>query len=324
MSSCLGFDPGTSLSMSRSSLTLPAFAKINLSLRVLGKRPDGYHETDTVLQTISLHDTIKFTVTDTPEIILSCDDRSLPTGAGNLVYRAAESLRARFAPGKGARIRLEKRIPAQAGLGGGSADAAVTLLALAYLWQISAKAQELLEIACCLGADVPFFLWGGTARGVGTGRDLTPWSDASDQFLLVIKPNASIATAEAYRSIKARTLTTAEAKTILSSSERGEIFESFDPKALQNDFEPVVFELEPEIKRAKVALLKSGAAAALLAGSGSAVFGIFDSGDAQARAIQAIELEAGWRVFPCRTVTRSLYQSAMGAAGEIFAHCFGR
>src|SRR5258707_2009012 len=143
--------------MSSSTLTLPAFAKINLSLRVLGKRPDGYHELDTVLQTISLHDTIKFTVTDTPEIILSCDDRSLPTGAGNLVYRAAESLRPRFAPGKGARIRLEKRIPAQAGLGGGSADAAVTLLGLAHLWQGVDKQQGVLEMSKNPGPAVSLF-----------------------------------------------------------------------------------------------------------------------------------------------------------------------
>src|SRR5258706_15423175 len=127
--------------MSRSPLILPAFAKVNLSLRVLGKRPDGYHELDTVLQTISLHDTITFTVSETPEIVLSCDDRSLPTGADNLVYRAADSLRVRFAPGKGARIRLEKRIPAEAGLGGGTADDAVTLIGLAHLWQGDANTQ---------------------------------------------------------------------------------------------------------------------------------------------------------------------------------------
>src|SRR3977135_2605901 len=133
--------------MSGSVLTLPAFAKINLSLRGLGKRPDGYHEVDTVFQTISLHDTITFTGTETPEIVLACDDRSLPTGADNLVYRAAASLQGRFAPARGARLRLEKRIPGQAGLGGGSADAAVTLLALAYLWQTKATAQELFEIA---------------------------------------------------------------------------------------------------------------------------------------------------------------------------------
>jgi len=319
--------------MSRSTLTLPAFAKINLSLHVLGQRPDGYHEIDTILQTISLHDTITLTVTESPEIVVSCDDRTLPTGADNLVYRAAKalqdhlapknraakSLADRLEPEKGARIHLVKQIPARAGLGGGSSDAAVTLLGLTYLWEANAPAQKLLEIASDLGADVPFFFRGGTARGVGVGDDLAALRDLPDQFLLVLKPNASIATANAYKSLKARSLTSDTAKTILSSSERAAISDSFDHAALQNDFEPVVFELEPEIERAKVALMRAGAEAALLAGSGSAVFGIFDSGDAQARAIQVIELEAGWRVFPCRTVGRSLYRSELGEAAEIFA-----
>ena len=109
-----------------SFLTVPAFAKINLSLRVSGRRADGYHDLDTVFQTVSLHDTIKIAATDESEIILSCDDRQLAIDETNLVMRAAESLRARFGAGKGAHIRLEKRIPVQAGLGGGSSDAAVT------------------------------------------------------------------------------------------------------------------------------------------------------------------------------------------------------
>jgi len=301
------------------TLTLPAFAKINLNLRVLGTRPDGYHEIDTVLQTISLHDTITVTATESPEIVFSCDDPSLPTGSGNLVYRAAESLQARFAPGKGARIWLEKRIPVQAGLGGGSADAAVALAALDHLWQTDAKSYQLLKIGNSLGSDVPFFFSGGTVRATGIGSDLTVLPDGPDRFLLVVKPNASIATTEAYKLLKARSLTTVEAKTILSSSERGEISDCFNSKALQNDFELVAFQLEPEIERAKAALMRAGAEAALLAGSGSAVFGIFDNRDAQARAIQMIELEAGWRVFPCRTLGRNPYRSAMGAAGEIFA-----
>ncbi len=310
--------------MSGPTLTLPAFAKINLSLRVLGRRSDGYHELSTVFQTISLHDTITLTVTDSPEVVLSCDDHSLPTCADNIVCRAAKAFQARFAPDKGVRIRLEKRIPTQAGLGGGSSDGAVTLLGLAYLWRADAKGEELLEIGGSLGADVPFFLFGGAARGTGIGKDLAPLNDIPDKFLLVVKPNASISTSEAYRSLNSRSLTTVEAKTILSSSEWSGVSYSFDSEALQNDLEPVAFELEPEIKRAKVALMKVGAPAALLAGSGSAVFGIFDSGDAQERAIQAIELEAGWRVFPCRTVGHNHYRSAMGVAGEIFARCFGR
>ncbi len=304
-------------------LTLPAFAKINLNLRVLGKRADGFHEIDTVLQTISLHDTITLTVTDSPEIVLSCDDRSLSEGSDNLAYRAAKALQSRFAPGKGARIRLTKRIPTQAGLGGGSSDAAVTLLALSYLWETTAGPPELLEIARRLGADVPFFFFGGTARGTGTGRDLAQLDDAPDEFLLVVKPNANVSTAAAYELLNARSLTTVEAKTILSSSERSGISDSFDSKALHNDFEPVAFKLEPEIERAKVALMNAGAAAALLAGSGSAVFGVFDSGDAQARALRAIELESGWRVFPCSTVGRSHYRSAMGLCSAVVGRFTG-
>jgi 4-diphosphocytidyl-2-C-methyl-D-erythritol kinase len=312
------------LSMSDSTLILPAFAKINLSLRVIGKRPDGYHEIDTVLQTISLHDTIRLTTTETPEIILSCDDRSLPAGADNLVYRAASALQVRFSPGKGARIRLEKRIPVQAGLGGGSSDAAVTLLGLARLWQTTATPVDLLEIARELGADVPFFFLGGTARATGTGSDLRPLGDALDRFLIVLKPNAGIPTRDAYGSLNAPSLkstgtsalTSAGAKTILSSSEQGENSDRFDLKALQNDFESVAFQLAPEIERAKKALMIAGAEAVLLAGSGSALFGFFDNGDAQARAIQMIELEAGWRVFPCRTVGRDSYRIAIGEGAK--------
>lgn len=317
-------NPRGELSMLGKTLTLPAFAKINLSLRVLGKRPDGYHEIRTVFQTIDLHDKLSFTITDNAHIILSCDGRRMPSGAENIVCRAAAALQQRCGSDQGAYIRLEKKIPVEAGLGGGSSDAAVTLLALAHLWRASATETDLFEIAGGLGADVPFFLKGGTALGTGTGKDLTELPDAADKFMLVVKPNASISTAAAYKALNAGSLTTAEAKTILSSSQRNEFLDNLDSEALQNDFEPVIFGLEPEIKRAKAALIRAGARSALLAGSGSAVFGIFDSGDAQERAIQAIELESGWRVFPCRTVGRSLYRSAMGSAGEIFATIFGR
>ena len=305
--------------MSKTTLTLPAFAKINLSLRVLGKRPDGYHEIRTVFQTISLRDTLRFTLTNAPHIVLACDDRRVPSGAENIVCRAAAALQERFKSQQGAYIRLEKKIPVEAGLGGGSADAAATLLALARLWQTRAAEDDLLDIAGGLGADVPFFLKGGTALGTGIGTEITDLPDADEKFLVVIKPIAGISTASAYQALNAPSLTSAEGKTILSSSQRGEFFDNLDSDALQNDFEVVAFGLEPEIARAKAALIKSGARTALLAGSGSAVFGIFDSGDAQERAIQMIELEAGWRVFPCSTVGRSQFRNAISSAGEIFA-----
>jgi 4-diphosphocytidyl-2-C-methyl-D-erythritol kinase len=300
-----------------STITLPAFAKINWSLRVLGKRSDGYHEIDTVFQTISLHDTISITPTEKNDIVLSCDDRSLPSDERNLVWRAASVLRVRCAIQKGARIRLEKRIPVHAGLGGGSSDALATLLGLAYLWNATITESELMELAAGLGADVPAFLYGGTARGTSTGTEIAPLSDAADKFLLVVKPNANISTSKAYESLNAAALTTSEGNNILSSSQGSDFSGGFSSDALQNDFDAVAFQLEPEIERAKVALLRAGAQAALLAGSGAAVFGVFDNKDAQERAIQNIELETGWRVFPCSTVGRNHYRSAMGAAGEI-------
>lgn len=292
-------------------------------LRVLGKRADVYHEIDTTFQTITLSDTVTLRIAEDEQISLSCDDRSIPSDERNLVWRAAATLRERYGEKRGVRIRLEKQIPEQAGLGGGSSDAAVTLIGLAYLWEIDVAKEDLLEIAKSLGSDVPFFLFGGTAHGTGRGGTVAPLEDRSETHLLVLKPNAGVPTAKAYEALKRSALTTSDSKIILSSSRAESFSRKFDPNALHNDFEAVVFQLEPEIKRAKAALLKAGATTAVLAGSGSAVFGIFDNQDAQERAIQAIELETGWRVFPCKTVGRSHYETAMGPAGEILARLMG-
>ena len=304
--------------MSSESITLPAFAKINWSLRVLGKRDDGYHEIDTVLQTVSLHDTITFEETNDHGIRLWCDDRSLLVDETNLVWRAAAALRERYSITRGVKIGLVKRIPAEAGLGGGSADAAATLIGLTHWWEIETSADDLGQIAESLGSDVPFFLHGGTARATGRGNMIEPLDESPLKHLLVIKPNAGISTAKAYSTLNRAALTSSDSKPILFRSQASESSASIDLNALPNDFEPVVFQLEPEIERAKVALLKSGAPAAMLSGSGSAVFGIFENQDAQERAIQAIELETGWRAFPCKTVGRSHYRRAWGQAGRLF------
>ena len=281
-------------------------------MRVLGKRADGYHEIDTVLQTVSLHDTITFELTQDERIKLSSDDRSVPAEENNLVWRAAAALRERYSIKRGVKIRLEKRIPTEAGLGGGSADAAATLIALSQLWLIETTVYEIEEIAGGLGTDIPFFLHGGTARATGRGNVVQPLDDAPDHHLLIVKPNASVSTIRAYEALNAPALTSSNAKPILSRSQASDDSASIDLNALHNDFELVVFRQEPEIERAKNALLKSGAGAAMLSGSGSAVFGIFENQDAQERAIQAIELETGWRAFPCKTVGRSRYVQALG------------
>jgi 4-diphosphocytidyl-2-C-methyl-D-erythritol kinase len=303
--------------ITESHLRLPAFAKINLSLRVFAPRADGYHHLETTLQTVSLHDTIEFSSTDQPHIVLSCSDRALSADEDNLVMKAASALQTRFATSKGARIRLDKRIPMQAGLGGGSSDAAITLLGLAALWDLETSGDELLAIAAQLGADVSFFFHGGTARATGAGERIERLDDVPDRFFLVIKPIAGVSTLDAYQYLDERSLTSPKSKTILSTSVAKQFFDNSSSASLTNDFETVLFEREPEIRRTHAALITAGANAALLAGSGSAVFGIFDSEDAQRRAIQAIELETGWRVFPCKTVGREQYRRAMGAAGRI-------
>jgi 4-diphosphocytidyl-2-C-methyl-D-erythritol kinase len=291
-------------------LKLPSFAKINWTLRILGKRPDGYHEVATVLQTISLCDELTFELRDDDQISLTCDDPDIPVDDTNLIVKAAKALN-----GGGVDISLTKRIPTQGGLGGASSNAAVTLLALNYLWRKELSNTDLFDIAATLGADVPFFLIGGCAEGRGTGSDLCGVDDVEQKHLIVIKPNAAISTATAYASLKRGSLTTSESVSILSSSFARPVSGDSGPWSLHNDFELVIFEIEPEIERAKVALLDAGARGALLAGSGSSVFGIFDGEAARDRALSNLKCEVGWRVFPCRTLSRVEYLQAMGPSG---------
>ncbi|HEY5884657.1 MAG TPA: 4-(cytidine 5'-diphospho)-2-C-methyl-D-erythritol kinase [Pyrinomonadaceae bacterium] len=301
--------------MNQPSIRLPSFAKINWSLRVLGKRSDGYHEIHTTLQTISLHDDLRFEPNDSGEIVLSCDDPRIPQGADNLVVRAARSLKDRYAVRVGANIQLHKRIPAQAGLGGGSSNAAVTLIALNRLWHLNASGSDLAAIAASLGADVPFFLNGGMAIATGIGTTLTKAPDAELTHLIVLHPRASVSTADAYKALKSAALTSNNAMPILAGSPQAEHSSESNPmsvQALHNDFESGVFEMEPEIKSAKSALLGAGAHGALLAGSGSSVFGIFADRETQQRAVNEIQLETGWRIFECVTVSRFEYERALG------------
>ena len=296
-------------------VTGPSFAKINWFLHVLGKRSDGYHEIATVLQTISLHDELTFELREEGLISLTCDDPTIPTGNNNLVMRAALDLEECFQDWLGGEIRLQKRIPAQGGLGGGSSNAAVTLLALNKLWKNGYhRLDELLDPAR-FGADVPFFLIGGQCAATGTGTTLTPLPDGPKQYLIVVTPNARVSTASAYAALNAASLTTSESNSILSSS-LADMFSAGSGRwPLRNDFEGVIFEIEPEIERAKVALLDAGARGALLAGSGSSVFGVFDDEAARDRALDNLKCEAGWRVFSCETVSRVEYFQALNSSG---------
>ena len=280
-------------------------------LRIFGKRPDGHHEVATILQSISLCDELTFELRDDSEISLTCDDPEIPLDDANLIVKAAKALNAN----QGVNINLTKKIPAKGGLGGGSSNAAVTLLALNELWQLRLQSTDFLRIASGLGADVPFFLMGGCVEGTGTGTDLRSLADLKQEALIIITPNASVSTAQAYAALNRGSLTTTESASILSSSFARPVSDDSGQWSLHNDFEVVIFEIEPEIGRAKQALLDAGARGALLAGSGSSVFGIFDDEAARDRAFGQLKREAGWRIFSCRTVSRAEYLQAMGPSG---------
>lgn len=293
-------------------LKLPSFAKINWTLRIFQRRPDGYHDVATQLQSISLCDELTFEPREGRGISLICDDASIPVDDSNLIVKAAQALQTND---RGINITLTKRIPSKGGLGGGSSNAAVTLLALNHLWQKNLENTDLMNIGKKLGADVPFFLIGGCAEGTGRGTDLCSVSDVQKQHLIVITPNATVSTADAYAALDRASLTTSESASILSSSFARPVSSGSGQWSLHNDFEVVIFEIEPEIRRAKVALLDAGARGALLAGSGSSVFGIFDDEAARDRALGSLRSEPGWRIFSCHTLSRSEYLQAMGPSG---------
>lgn len=284
----------------------------------MGKRPDGYHEIRTVLQTVSLHDDLSFTNNSTGEITLTSDDPQLPTDSSNLIIKSAQSLRDFSDVKSGASIHLGKRIPVEGGLGGGSSNAAVTLMGLSHLWNLDLGPTELLDIAADLGADVPFFFSGGRALATGIGTQIKSLPDIETHHLLILAPKASVSTADAYKALNAPALTTPEAVSILAISRTEANFD--DSKQwplcdhLSNDFERVIFDIEPEILRAKNALIQAGARCALLAGSGSSVFAVFENEDVLSSAADALHEESGWRIFSCVTLSRVEYLDALSSA----------
>lgn len=303
--------------MSRRSVTLPAYAKLNWTLRVGARLADGFHELRTIFQTITLHDRLTFAARDDEKFSLTCDEPTIPVDERNLVWGAGRLLSQRYGIRRGASVHLLKRIPAEGGLGGGSSDAAIALLALAHLWQVETSREELVEIGAQLGADVPFFLTGGTGLGTGLGTRVKPLADVRADHLLIVTPRERISTAEAYKALKRPALTKESDDIILSVSRaEAQLYDSL-PEALHNDFEPVIFGLYPEIARARDLLIEHGAGGALLAGSGASVFGIFDNEEALGAARSVLEREQGWRVFTSAALGRADYLKALGPAAAV-------
>ncbi|HET8965728.1 MAG TPA: 4-(cytidine 5'-diphospho)-2-C-methyl-D-erythritol kinase [Candidatus Acidoferrum sp.] len=286
---------------------VPAFAKINLRLEVLGKRPDGFHELRTVFQTISLRDELRLKKTREPGIELRVhgnDSLSSEPIEKNLVYRAVDSVRRELGVTLGVAIELQKAIPAGRGLGGGSSDAAAALLGYLRLFKKQLPRERLFAIAAGLGADVPFFLEGGRALGIGKGDEIYPLPDISKRRLLVVSPKSvHVPTPDAYRWLNAPQLTNSAGNPKLYGF--CALAWSLQGGPLFNDFEEAVFQQHPRLADIKRELLQNGASEALLAGSGSAVFGVFPSPAKARRAAVGFPLD---QTFVCETVSRDSYR----------------
>ena len=293
----------------KKSLRLRAFAKVNLSLRVLGRRPDGYHELRTIFQTISLHDTINLSITpgSALEMFMTCNDPALlGLGPENLVLRAVRAIVPEIGFKGSVSIHLEKRIPVARGLGGGSSDAAAALIGMLRLTGWELPLPRLVEIAAGLGADVPFFLFGGCAMAVNRGDEIYPLDDAPKQTIVVVSPrDIGVNTKEAYEWLSEELTKRVKPPSIwefcaLCWSRQGKV---------SNDFERPVFSRYPRLREIRDGLLERGAANAALAGSGSAVFGVYRNPAQARRAARAFPEDA---VSVVETLSREDYGRAMG------------
>jgi len=283
-----------------------AYAKINLSLRVGALQADGFHPLQTVFQSLALHDTLQITPRPGP-FELTCSDPGVPVDDRNLVTRAARELWSaigRAGQPRGVAVHLAKHIPMQAGLGGGSSDAASALSALARLWRPRGARVEVAAIAARLGSDVPYFLLGGTALGLSRGEELYPLVDLPAFSVVLALPAFGVATADAYRWFDEDRLTQATAP----QGSCGAISAWLGhPLRLVNDLEAPVARRHPGIVAARRALEAAGAEAASMTGSGSAVFGLFAGEAAAGRAARAVAA-AGFVALPTRTVDRRTCQ----------------
>lgn len=279
----------------------PSPAKVNLHLQVVGRRPDGYHELRTVFQTIDLEDRLLLALGGSG-IEIECRGARLPADGENLAARAAAAFAARFAPGLGVRIQLEKRIPVGGGLGGGSSNAATVLLALRQLHGCPATIADLWELARQLGADVPFFLLGGTALGFGRGDELVPLPEPPASRLWLAIPPLAVDTARIFRSLRGLTESplAPSMRRLLGLAARG-------PRSLadylgQNGLQATVFRLYPEVAAVYDSLVAAGASWVSLSGSGACLVARFAA--ARQAALARRELPPGVELRAVRTLSR--------------------
>jgi 4-diphosphocytidyl-2-C-methyl-D-erythritol kinase len=302
--------------MSAGGLDLPSYAKVNLGLEVLGLRPDGYHELRTIFQSITLHDDVALRP-HPDEVRVQCDHPAVPSGAGNLAHRAAEALRALAGVSKGVSITITKRIPVAGGLGGGSSNAAVVLLGLDRMWKLGLGPPGLHDVARGLGADVPYFLTGGTALGLGRGDEVFAVLPQLRAHVVVADPGRPLSTAAVFRRLDGGLTPRENANKIfrfVSSLMEGP-GDAFP--ILSNDLERAALEEDPElaalVRVIRGILNREGAVFASLSGSGAAYFGIFPEARGAERARAAL-MAGGIRAFRGRTLSLDLYRRALGPA----------
>ena len=252
------------------TIALKAPAKVNYRLDVLGKRPDGYHDLRMIMQRIDLCDEITVSLVDRPGITVICGSDCAPDGEENIAWRAARAILTQSGIESGIDIRITKQIPVAAGLGGGSSDAATVLLGLNELLGAGFTVDELMDIGVTLGADVPFFVFGKTALAEGIGEKLTAVEAVPELWLAVINPNVPVSTAWVYKNLEL-TNPKEQIKIPLFYGNVSEV-----AAILHNDLEAVTIGRFPLIARIKQQLLAQGAVGALMSGSGSTVFGIFE------------------------------------------------
>lgn len=254
-----------------------AYAKINLSLDILGKRPDGYHEVSMVMQQISLHDLIEIHNGDKPGITLTSNKSKLPLNRNNLVYRAAELLAEYHGINlmkESLRIHVEKQIPVAAGLAGGSADAAATFWALGRYWKKQVPLRRLMELGEGLGADIPYCLMGGTALAEGIGEQLTSLKLKSPLWLVLVKPLYSASTADVYRAFRIEEISERpDNQKLIHALEKGNL--AMMSESMGNVLQPVTTAMIPEIEQIRKKLIEFNAFAAMMSGSGPTVFGLY-------------------------------------------------
>jgi len=254
-------------------MIVKAPAKINLYLEIINKRADGYHNIESVMHTVSLFDILELTKIEDNKIELVCDNADLSDTKKNLVYKAAEKVKEKYNINSGVRIKLTKNIPMGAGLGGGSSDAAATILALNKIWDINDDIKNLELLGATLGSDVPFFMTGGTAKISGIGDIVEKINTKFKGTFVLVKPNFGVSTPHAYSKVKFPLTNPRKISKIIRSLEKG-VFDFESAKDLFfNRFEDFIFEEYQEIKQIREVLEDLGCAS-LMSGSGATVFGL--------------------------------------------------